>query len=580
MNPFSFLSDIFKRTVSSLQNSREKRVVELRRSWGKEVSRERNMDLIAMYHLLLAEHRETVDDQEWQDLAMDEVFARVDRTVGMPGRQILYHQMRTYVNDDGILAERARQYATFRVEASLRENIQLLLARISGQRGAWIAPLLLKLLPEKPRHAWLLYLCSALSIVCLVGLFFFRPLFIPALALLTLNIVINETYGRRITHYFPGYSQLDAMLCVCQKLSRIPNVDHLPQLDKMRELEPLVARLRKRLGWLVVDRTQMPELVSAFFGYLNLFFLFDVVVFLHSLTALRQHQAELVELLEAFGSLDAAISVASFLEDVPNSTVPSLVAERRIDAIGMYHPLLTMPVGNPLQLDSTSALITGSNMAGKTTFIRTVGINVILAQTLHICLAEKAILPRAIVRSSIRREDRLSEGRSYYFSELERILEFIRTEGNNRLHLFLIDEIFRGTNTVERIAASTAVLRHLGQKQMVLVTTHDLELQELLGNEYDMYHFQERIVEGRCDFDYIIQAGPARSRNAIRLLELSGYPESITREAMRMADQIAANFDRRPDFGLPALEKDRPVNASSAAARPPEAPGPHPPTGV
>ena len=257
--------------------------------------------------------------------------------------------------------------------------------------------------------------------------------------------------------------------------------------------------------------------------------------------------------------------------------MPVLVADRRIDTIGMYHPLLTMPVGNPLQLDSTSALITGSNMAGKTTFIRTVGINVILAQTLHICLAEKAILPRAIVRSSIRREDRLSEGRSYYFSELERILEFIRTEGNNRLHLFLIDEIFRGTNTVERIAASTAVLRHLGQKQMVLVTTHDLELQELLGNEYDMYHFQERIVEGRCDFDYLIQPGPARSRNAIRLLELSGYPEMIFKEAMRMADQIAANFNRRPDFGLPALEKDRPANASSAAARPPGAPGPHRP---
>ena len=291
----------------------------------------------------------------------------------------------------------------------------------------------------------------------------------------------------------------------------------------------------------------------------------------------RQHQAELVELLEAFGSLDAVISVASYLEDVPYATVPTLVADRRIAAIGLYHPLLSAPIGNPLQLDSRSALITGSNMAGKTTFIRTVGINVILAQTLHICLAEKAILPRAIVRSSIRREDRLSEGRSYYFSELERILEFIRTEGNNRLHLFLIDEIFRGTNTVERIAASTAVLRHLGQEQMVLVTTHDLELQDLLGNEYDMYHFQERIVEGRCDFDYIIQAGPARSRNAIRLLELSGYPESITREAMRMADQITANFDRRPDFGLAELKKDRPANAYTAAVQPPAAPELHRP---
>jgi DNA mismatch repair ATPase MutS len=195
-------------------------------------------------------------------------------------------------------------------------------------------------------------------------------------------------------------------------------------------------------------------------------------------------------------------------------------------------------VGNPILCDERSILITGSNMAGKTTFLRTVGINVILAQTLNLCLAERATMPRAMVRSSIRREDRLAQGESLYAVELERIRDMIQDAAGDHLHLFLLDEIFRGTNTLERISAATAVLHHLGQSHLVMVTTHDLELQDLLAGSYDMYHFSEQIAAGAYGFNYCIQPGPTTGRNAIRLLELKGYPESITREARRMADRL------------------------------------------
>jgi DNA mismatch repair ATPase MutS len=194
-----------------------------------------------------------------------------------------------------------------------------------------------------------------------------------------------------------------------------------------------------------------------------------------------------------------------------------------------------VPVSNSLDLTGRSALITGPNMAGKTVFIRTVGINVILAQTLNFCLAERAVIPRAMVRSAIRREDDLAAGQSYFFAEIQQILDFTRAEKDGQRYLFFIDEIFRGTNTIERIAASTAVLRHLGQSQIVLATTHDVELQELLAGTFDMYHFNDQVVEGRYSFDYHIHPGPARSRNAIKLLEISGYPNSIVHEAETIA---------------------------------------------
>jgi DNA mismatch repair ATPase MutS len=208
--------------------------------------------------------------------------------------------------------------------------------------------------------------------------------------------------------------------------------------------------------------------------------------------------------------------------------------------VELNHPLIDEPVSNTLNLTDRSALIAGPNMAGKTSFVRTIGIALVLGQTLNFCLARQAVLPRAVVRSAIRREDKLADGESYFFSEIKQILEFIRVDKQASFHVFLIDEIFRGTNTIERIASSVAVLRHLARDHMVFVTTHDFKLQELLADSFDMHHFGDRVLDGEYGFDYLIRPGPVQTRNAIKLLELSGYPASITREAEVLAEGLSA----------------------------------------
>ena len=95
--------------------------------------------------------------------------------------------------------------------------------------------------------------------------------------------------------------------------------------------------------------------------------------------------------------------------------------------------------------------------------------------------------------------------------------------------------------SIERIAASTAVLHHLGGPQLVLATTHDVELQELLADDFDMYHFSDQVADGNYSFDYRIHPGPARSRNAIKLLEISGYPKSIIDEAENLTARTGHN---------------------------------------
>jgi len=118
---------------------------------------------------------------------------------------------------------------------------------------------------------------------------------------------------------------------------------------------------------------------------------------------------------------------------------------------------------------------------------------------------------------------------------IESILEFITLSEKSEGYIFLIDEIFRGANTCERLSSASAVLKHLSEKNINMVTTHDMELQSFLRDKHEIFHFMEQIENNEHFFDYLIKPGPCHSRNAIKLLELIGYPESIIKEALKLS---------------------------------------------
>jgi len=186
-------------------------------------------------------------------------------------------------------------------------------------------------------------------------------------------------------------------------------------------------------------------------------------------------------------------------------------------------------------------LVTGSNMSGKSTFLRTVGVNVVLAQSIDTCLARRYEAPVYDVRSCIGRSDDLIAGKSYYLVEVESVLALVKASEETQPHLFIFDELFRGTNAVERIAAGEAVLRTLiaeGRRHVVLAATHDAELVDLLHDRYVVYHLGDAIGPNGLTFDYRLTPGPATSRNAISLLKLSGAPESLVAGALERAAEL------------------------------------------
>ncbi|MHB8064091.1 MAG: MutS-related protein, partial [Ruminiclostridium sp.] len=207
----------------------------------------------------------------------------------------------------------------------------------------------------------------------------------------------------------------------------------------------------------------------------------------------------------------------------------------------LYHPLIEKPVSNTLELSKT-ILVTGSNASGKSTFLKSVAINAIFAQTIYTCLAKDYSSTFFNVYSSMALNDNLEAKESYYIVEIKSLKRIIEGLNDDVPCLCAIDEVLRGTNTIERIAASSEIMHFIANNNCIcLCATHDIELAQILGSDVENYHFQEFFDEETIKFDYRIYPGKATTRNAIKLLKILGYDENIVNSAEQRAQLFTAN---------------------------------------
>jgi DNA mismatch repair ATPase MutS len=290
-------------------------------------------------------------------------------------------------------------------------------------------------------------------------------------------------------------------------------------------------------------QTDLQVLVWGFFELFKVVFLLEPLFVFGILKQLDTKRQEIEDLFIFVGQIDCLISIASLRKGLPKTCTPNVIDEQKtILAKNIYHPLIHNCIENNIYTNHQSILLTGSNMSGKTSFIRTIGINVITGLTINTCFAEEFTMPRMRVFSAIRISDDLINERSYYFEEVLTIKEMIDASENNDSNLFLLDEIFKGTNTIERISAGKAVLSSLAKNNnIVFVSTHDIELADLLKHEYKLYHFSEKIDNKTVDFDYKLKDGKLQNRNAIRILQLNNYPENIISEAFEISKELDAS---------------------------------------
>jgi len=506
-----------------------------RRPTGRE-GRHRDIDLLSA---VAKGTGETGDERTWRDLDLDDVFHSVDYAESEIGRQCLYARLRRPAMDKNELEAFGARVRAVGADARVAERIRAAASMLSDKRAAFLVDLIFGELPARPMLWWLFPILTALAFGSLIAMPIWPRAFLVLVAVACVNVVTQVVFKPRMKRFVPAIHELPAFLRAAEQLADLGQ----PELRALATTVGTARHFRsvKRAAWwLMFEPGQSNELATSVYEYLNLVLLLDITAFAFTTERIRSTQRELQRIFFALGELDVLQSVHAWRESMRTWCTPTFLPRQQgLDVDAIFHPLLETPVANSIQVSDVGVLVTGSNMSGKTTFIRTLGVNCVLAQTLFTVCAERWSAPLLVTRTSIGRADSIMEGKSYYLAEAESVRSLLLAKQSGEQHLFLLDEIFRGTNTSERIAAAYAVLRFLVKgDDLVFVATHDLELLAMLGDGFVGYHFAEQVSDDALSFDYRIRDGLSSTRNAIALLQLMQYPSEVVANALSVVESL------------------------------------------
>ena len=491
-----------------------------------------------------------IDDITWADLEMDSVFQRLNNTLSTVGEQYFYYLLRKPVTECQSLIERNRVIEFFQNNQKSRLCIQVLLAKLDKLENTDITNYFLNGFRNSNYKGTYYKLLAAGFAISPFLMLLNLPLgLFTTIGFFIINMTVHNNKTYEIESHLEAFNYIINLIDCADKISNLQineiNLYCKNLKSSLKNLKGIVSR-----SFLVLYRSQDP-----FLEYIKVIFLGELIAYEGMFKLILKYRNNLLEIFEIVGLMDSLISIASYRESIQYYSIPELYdytqskklnitlisSNPQIDFEDIYHPLLKEPVSNSLHIDK-STLVTGSNASGKSTFLKTVAINAIFAQTIYTCLAKKYISNYFRILTSMAVKDDLLSGESYYIVEIKSVKRIIDSINENIPCLFIIDEVLRGTNTIERIAASSEILNYLSRNNcLTIAATHDLELAYILKNQFDNYHFQEYITDSDIIFDYKIHPGISRTRNAIKLLKIMGYKDTIVESAEARAKYFIEN---------------------------------------
>ena len=475
-----------------------------------------------------------VDDDTVNDLDLNELFIFLDRTSSKIGQQFLYASIRHKNDTDNKTIDNLSK--DFINNPDERKKIQLILDRLNSDKTYEIEKLIFENI-NKPKYVNLYYYLL-ISILLVINLSFLNIKFILLLIpLFFINSVIHYKNKKVIYYYVQAIQQLLLANNLSKKLSKQKIINRaFPNLDFIKKIN----NIKFRSSYIIIGESlNNPASILLWLLYeiVNILFNLEGIIFYSLIDKISALKNEINMLYRFIGSIDTAISLSA-IRSTEATCTPEFTDSKILSFKNIYHPLIPNCVKNSLSLDNQSLLLTGSNMSGKTSFIRTIAINNLLANHFNFCFADQYVTNHLKIKTSIRISDDLFDNKSYYLQEVLRIKEFVDNIAHDN-SLIALDELFKGTNTVERIAISNSVLKYLNnQNNIVLVSTHDIELVDMLSkHHYALFHFSENVSNNELNFDYKLKKGPLQTKNAIKILELYDYPDSIIKEAISISNR-------------------------------------------
>lgn len=479
-----------------------------------------------------------VDDNTWRDLEVPALLERLGGRASLLGCQHLYRRLRR----GGAVADevRASLAPAKNAESSrLLEQTQAVRHELRCQETDTVPALFLGALPQVPsfaRHVWMAPVALAISLVAAaqVGSWFLAVS--AAIVYLIIFGVTQIKLAEAASKFKTQRLAIMATLAAARGFAIVGRKLPHSLLEPAVRLLPVTQRLQAALSLNLLE--SVPQLLDT----VNLLTLYDCLTLNGKVARLRSHLDSLCKVHETVAECEASLCLLEALRLQADEVCWARdggAATLRLT--GMYNPLLAQPERLSIELDGKGAFITGENGVGKSTFLRAIGLNILTARAFGYCHAEEAIVPRLPVWSSIQNEDSLARSESLYMAELRRAETLLKVSSQPTGAIFLIDEVFRGTNNLESVAAAAAVIHRLAGTSLVIVSSHNLVLAPLLSTRLDPM----RIVRQTT---LRLEPGVLAETNGIRMMDTYEFDDTIRADAKRVFDWYSTYVTKPANF--------------------------------
>lgn len=486
---------------------------------------------VALYHRTVhGADTGLIDAQTWDDMLLQPYSAQLAQQTSIFGQQELHRRLQAPADADSVAASAVRVRA-LAADAGQRQQLHQTcdsLRRADREIGAYLFG---AAAPAKPRWTpllrWLPLAFLLSAVLALVS--GWLPLWGLVLALWVALMGVQLRFREEADEWTRIHHAIQQMLRTHSLLARLD----APLAAPFREDAARAGKINRAIG------KSMMRLLPGGREYADWLWLLNIRDYFDSRETVRLNVEALRHSFRMVAALEADLALARQLAQTPRHCWATHGAEVALaDAV---HPLLEEASPLSLALEQRGAFISGQNGVGKSTLLRTAGLNLILARAFGFCYADSAVTPGLPVYSSMQSEDALDGGESLYIAELRRARELLAL-ARRAPAIFIIDEIFRGTNHLESISAATAVLHTLSEHGKVMVSSHNLVLAPLLANRLAPLCVAH--VDGRL----ALAPGVLKETNGISLLATRGFDEAISAKASRVFDWLSDYMTHPADY--------------------------------
>ena len=468
-----------------------------------------------------------IDEQTAYDINIDDLLKEISICSSTPGEQMLYYLLRTPKLNAESLEKRNKIIEKFLEDKDLRGNIQQIFSDLGRQRKGEIFNLFNTNTVIKKWKVILFNLIALSSLILLILFLFIGSNYtLKFIGIFAIYMLISMRASAEIENELSSLQYLGDFVRAAKEISKIEDETLEEYIEEITKRVIPISKIDNKTKYIYTSSE-----LDIFTETLNGFFLTKIRSYYSIINIVKSNRQNLIELYALIGKLEAYISIASYRCRVSNYCIPQFLdnKDKTLIVKNAVHPLLEDGVPNSITLKNKGVILTGSNMAGKSTFMRTLATNILLSQSFSMSLCDEYSSSFFRIISSLSLSDDVLSGTSYYLEECNSVLRILNSLDDEVPAFCIIDEIFKGTNPIERIAASKEILKYIINKNAIsIVATHDLELAENCSDKYLRYYFCEDIDENEgLTFDFKLKSGICNTGNALKLLDFLGYPKEI-----------------------------------------------------